>query len=93
MHPELCKKSLYKIRIIRLKITIICTINMQLANFTTSILDVIEDVDARRNAVTLSLLIDWQIMFDRYGYQSVDDLIDTILLMEKNFFKMLKING
>ena len=52
--------------------------------------DVIEDMNVRRNAVTLSLLIDWQIMFDRYGYQSVDDLIDTILLVEKNFFMMLK---
>ena len=51
--------------------------------------DVIEDVNARRNAVTLSLVIDWQIMFARYGYQSVDDLIDTILFAEKSFMEIL----
>ena len=47
--------------------------------------DVIEDIEARRNAVTLSLIIDWQIMFARYGYQSVDDLIDTILFTEEKY--------
>lgn len=52
--------------------------------------DVIEDPAAKRCAVTLSLLIDWQIMFQRYGYQSVDDLIDTILFVERHFYKMLK---
>ena len=47
--------------------------------------DVIEDVNARRQAVTLSLLIDWQIMFERYRYQSVDDLIHSILYVEKEY--------
>ncbi|MBR0410251.1 MAG: phosphotransferase [Eubacterium sp.] len=50
--------------------------------------DVIEDINARRHAVTLSLLIDWQIMFARYGYRSVDDLIDTILFVEKNYYSL-----
>ncbi len=47
--------------------------------------DVIEDIEARRHAVTLSLMIDWQIMFARYQYRSVDDLIDTILYVENNY--------
>ena len=51
--------------------------------------DVIEDITARRHAVTLSLIIDWQIMFARYRYQSSDDLIDTILFAEKNYFSMI----
>jgi len=50
--------------------------------------DVIEDLVARRDARTLSLLIDWQIMFQRYDYQSVDDLIDTILYVEDRFNQM-----
>ena len=52
--------------------------------------DVIEDLEARRHAVTLSLMIDWQIMFARYRYQSVDDLIDTILFVEDNYRELLK---
>ena len=47
--------------------------------------DVIENVKDRRDAVTLSLLIDWQIMFARYDYESVDDLIHSILYVEKRF--------
>lgn len=50
--------------------------------------DVIEDLNLRRQAETLSLLIDWQIMFQRYSYQSVDDLIDTILYVEKEFHRV-----
>lgn len=52
--------------------------------------DVIADLTARRHAVTLSLLIDWQIMFQRYGYQSVDDLMDTILFVENYYKSMLE---
>ncbi len=52
--------------------------------------DAIEDKNARRCAVVLSLLIDWQIMFSRYQYQSAGDLIDTILYVERNFYKNLK---
>lgn len=51
--------------------------------------DVIEDVNKKRLATTLSLLIDWQIMFARYTYQSVDDLIDTVLYVEKKFMEMI----
>lgn len=47
--------------------------------------DVIHDVIDRRLATTLSLLIDWEIMFGRYHYQCVDDLIDAILYVEKEF--------
>ena len=50
--------------------------------------DVIEDLSAKRQAETLSLLIDWQIMFQRYTYKSVDDLIDTILYVEKEFHRV-----
>jgi len=52
--------------------------------------DVIEDIEARRHAVTLSLLVDWQIMFARYRYQSVDDLIDTILYSENSYKELLR---
>ncbi|MBQ9155855.1 MAG: phosphotransferase [Eubacterium sp.] len=52
--------------------------------------DVIEDIEARRHAVTLSLMIDWQIMFARYRYQSVDDLIDTMLFVERNYKGLLE---
>jgi 5-methylthioribose kinase len=50
--------------------------------------DVIKDLSAKRQAETLSLLIDWQIMFQRYTYKSVDDLIDTILYVEKEFHRV-----
>ena len=50
--------------------------------------DVIEDLSAKRQAETLSLLIDWQIMFQRYTYKSVDDLVDTILYVEKEFHRI-----
>lgn len=52
--------------------------------------DVIEDVNDRRLATTLSLLIDWEIMFARYSYRCVDDLVDTILYVENAFMKMIK---
>ena len=51
--------------------------------------DVIENTDARRLATTLSLLIDWQMMFQRYQFVSVDDLVDMILFVEAEFMKRL----
>lgn len=51
--------------------------------------DVIENVEDRRLATTLSLLIDWQIMFSRYQFRTVDDLIDTILYVEEAFTRLL----
>ncbi len=54
--------------------------------------DVIDDRNARQEAETLSLLIDWQIMFQRYSYDSVDDLIDTILYVEKEYCRIRKEN-
>lgn len=51
--------------------------------------DVIESVEDRRLATTLSLLIDWQIMFSRYQFRTVDDLIDTILYVEEAFTRLL----
>lgn len=52
--------------------------------------DVITDVEDRRNATVLSLMIDWALMFERYHYQSVDDLIDTVLSMEERFLKLVR---
>ena len=49
-------------------------------------------MSAKQEAETLSLLIDWQIMFQRYGYESVDDLIDTILFVEKEYCRIRKEN-
>ena len=34
-------------------------------------------------------MIDWQLMFQRYQYMSVDDLIDTVLFVEEEYRKML----
>lgn len=51
--------------------------------------DVIINKEDKRHATTLSLLIDWQMMFQRYQYQTVDDLIDTILFAEESYKKML----
>ncbi|MDO4189526.1 MAG: phosphotransferase [Eubacteriales bacterium] len=50
--------------------------------------EVIEDENKKRNAKSLSLVIDWQIMFARYSYRSVDDLIDTILFVEDEYRKL-----
>ncbi len=48
--------------------------------------DVITDIAMRRKATTMSLIIDWEIMFARYTFTSVDDLIDAILTVENKFF-------
>lgn len=49
--------------------------------------DVLTDVDERRHAVTMSLMIDWQIMFNRYHYVTIDDFIRDILYAEKRYLK------
>ena len=57
------------------------------ANIEYPDFEVIADPADRRRAKTLSLIIDWQIMFARYSYRSVDDLIDNIIYVEKEFMK------
>ena len=47
--------------------------------------DMITDLDKKRDAMALSLLIDWQIMFHRYEYKGIEDLIEDILFVEKNY--------
>lgn len=47
--------------------------------------DMITDLDKKRDAMALSLLIDWQFMFNRYNYESIQDMIDDILYVEKNY--------
>ena len=51
--------------------------------------DVMKDTGARRHAETLSLLMDWQLMFQRYQFVDVDDLIDTILFVEEYYRRQL----
>ncbi len=51
--------------------------------------DVIKNIDDKRHAQTLSLTIDWQLMFQRYAFDNVDDLIDTILFTEKTYKDMM----
>ena len=45
--------------------------------------DVITDIDARKKAVGLSLMIGWELMFSRYRYRTIDDLIQAVLDVEK----------
>lgn len=47
--------------------------------------EMITDLDKKRDAMALSLLMDWQFMFNRYNYTSVQDMIDDILYVEKNY--------
>lgn len=47
--------------------------------------EMITDLDKKRDAMALSLLIDWQIMFHRYEYKGIEDLIEDILYVEKNY--------
>ena len=51
--------------------------------------DVIENLEDKRHAQTLSLMMDWQLMFQRYQFMSVDDLIDTVLFVEEEYRKTL----
>lgn len=47
--------------------------------------DMITDLDKKRDAMALSLLIDWQIMFHRYEYNSIQDLIEDVLFVEQHY--------
>lgn len=49
--------------------------------------DVIKDTKERCHAVTMSLMIDWQIMFHRYQYTNIDDFIRDILYTERRYLK------
>lgn len=49
--------------------------------------DVLTNVEDRRHAVMMSLMIDWQIMFNRYHYVTIDDFIRDILYAEKRYLK------
>ena len=49
--------------------------------------DVIEDVQEKAHAVTLSLMIDWQIIFGRNHYQTIDDFIHDIKYVERRYLK------
>ena len=49
--------------------------------------DVITSTKERAHAVTLSLMIDWQIIFNRHKYHSIDDFIHDILYAERRYLK------
>ena len=49
--------------------------------------DVITDTKERCHAVTMSLMVDWQIMFNRYYYTTIDDFIRDILYVERRYLK------
>lgn len=51
--------------------------------------DVIKQEEDKEHALTMSLLMDWEMMFQRSQYTSVDDLIDTILYVEERYTRML----
>ncbi|MDO5147076.1 MAG: phosphotransferase [Eubacteriales bacterium] len=48
--------------------------------------DTIREDEKRKQAQMLSLVMDWQLMFRRYQFEDVDDLIDVVLFAEKEFF-------
>ena len=47
--------------------------------------DMITDLDKKRDAMAMSLMMDWQIMFNRYNYKNINDFIDDLLYIEKNY--------
>ena len=47
--------------------------------------DMITDLDKKRDAMAMSLMMDWQMMFNRYNYTSIHDFIDDLLYVEKNY--------
>lgn len=49
--------------------------------------DVIEDIEEKAHAVTLSLMIDWQIIFGRHNYKTIDDFIHDIQYAERRYLK------
>ncbi len=54
--------------------------------------DVIKNKEDKRHAQTLSLAIDWEIMFQRYDFDNVDDLIDTILFTEEAYKERMQLH-
>ena len=51
--------------------------------------EVIGNLEDKRHAQTLSLMMDWQLMFQREQFMSVDDLIDVILFVEEEYWKKI----
>lgn len=51
--------------------------------------EVIGNLEDKRHAQTLSLMMDWQLMFQREQFMSVDDLIDVILFVEEEYRKKI----
>lgn len=49
--------------------------------------DVIEDIQEKAHAVTLSLMIDWQIIMGRHHYNTIDDFIHDIKYVERRYLK------
>lgn len=49
--------------------------------------DIITDVKERVHAVTLSLMIDWQIILNRHSYQTINDFIRDIRYAERRYLK------
>ena len=47
--------------------------------------DMITDLDKKRDAMSLSLMIDWQLIFHRHQYESIDDLIQDVLYVEQQY--------
>lgn len=47
--------------------------------------EMITDLDKKRDAMAMSLLADWQMMFNRYNYESIHDFIDDIIYAEKKY--------
>ena len=47
--------------------------------------DMITNLDKKRDSLAMSLMMDWQIMFNRYNYTSIHDFIDDLLYVEKNY--------
>ena len=47
--------------------------------------DMITDLDKKRDAMSMSLMMDWQMMFNRYNYKNIHDFIDDLLYVEKNY--------
>lgn len=47
--------------------------------------DMITDLDKKRDAMAMSLMMDWQMMFNRYNYKNIHDFIDDLLFVEKKY--------
>lgn len=47
--------------------------------------EMITDLNKKRDAMAMSLLADWQMMFHRYQYDNIDDFIRDIVYAEKKY--------